>query len=281
MRTPRFIRPQAPAARPTASAPPAAAPTLPNRWRRAAGLGLPLGLLGLVGLLPGQRAQAAPKAVQVATWDRESNPLIAISEALLTRAYADIAQAVAFIELPARRAGLMLARGEVDANVHRAQDFAQANPQLLWVSTPLNRVALRVYTREPQGVVSNWADLARLRVAHIRGVVRIEQLLPAPAQRVEAASLADVWRLLSTGTADVAVVSEMLRGPGLAPVGLRRLEVVLDEHTLHHMLGPQHSDLARRLNAALQRLQASGEAEALRQATLLAFQRRPAPADSP
>jgi len=243
-------------------------PSRLHRLRLAACLALPLGWT-----LP----VAAQPPVQIASWDRTTNPLIGVSEAVLTRLYADIGQPMQFLDLPARRAGLQLASGEVDANTHRARDYLEANPGVVAVATPLGRVLLRAYARDATLHITNWADLTRWRVAHLRGVVRVEQLMPAGTHRVEAGSLRELWRLLATDAADVAVLSELAGSPAQKPAGvpgLQRLDIVLDEHTIHHVLAGRHAALAKRLNAALLRLQASGELETLRQSTLQALLKR-------
>lgn len=222
-------------------------------------------------------AAAQPEPVQVASWDRTTNPLIGISEAVLTRLYADVGQPMRFVDLPARRAGMALVSGDVDANVHRASDFLEAHPGLVAVATPLSHVVLRAYTCNPTLNVTGWADLPRWRVAHLRGVLRVEQLMPGGVRRVEAGSLKELWRLLATDAADVAIISELAGGPAQRPAGiagLRRLDLVLDEHTVHHVLAARHAALAQKLNADMLRLQASGELEALRQSTLRALLRQ-------
>jgi hypothetical protein len=231
--------------------------------------------LALLGWAAGAKAQPLP--LQIASWDRTSNPLIGISEAVLMRLYADIGQPMQFIDLPARRAGLQLAGGEVDANTHRARDYLEANPGVVAVPTPLGQVVLRAYTRDPTLRLSGWADLPRWRVAHLRGIVRVEQLMPAGVHRVEAGSLRELWRLLASEAADVAILSELAGSPAQKPAGisgLQRLDVVLDEHTVHHALAGRHAALAQKLNAALLRLQASGELDALRQSALQALLKR-------
>jgi ABC-type amino acid transport substrate-binding protein len=246
-----------------------------HRLRVAACLALPVLQLGwAIG------AAAQPQALQVASWDRSTNPLIGVSEAVLTRLYADVGQPMQFIDLPARRAGLQLASGEVDGNTHRARDYLDANPGVVAVPTPLGQVVLRAYTRDPTLRLTGWADLPRWRVAHLRGIVRVEQLMPAGVHRVEAGSLHELWRLLATDAADVAILSELAGSPAQRPAGitgiagLRRLDLVLDEHTVHHVLAGRHAALAQKLNATLLRLQASGELEALRQSTLQALLKR-------
>lgn len=243
-------------------------PSRSHRLRLAACLALPLGWA-----LP---AIAQPP-LQIASWDRVTNPLIGVSEAVLTRLYADIGQPMQFLDLPARRAGLMLASGEADGNTHRARDYLEANPQVVPVATPLGQVQLRAYALDPMLRIRGWADLTRLRVAHLRGVVRVEQLMPAGVHRVEAGSLRELWRLLATEAADVAVLSELAGSPAQRPAGipgLQRLDLVLDEHPIHHVLASRHAALAQKLNAALLRLQASGELDTLRQSTLQALLKR-------
>jgi len=227
---------------------------------------------------------AEAEVMQVASWDRSTNPLVGVSEAVLARLYAEVGQPMRLVDLPARRAGLMLLGGEVDANTHRARDFLDANPGVIAVATPLNQVQLRAYTRAPRLHLAGWADLARWRVAHLRGVVRVEQLMPADVRRTEAGSLGELWRLLATGAADVAILSEPVGSPAQKPAGLqglRRLDLVLDEHAVHHVLAARHAALAHRLNAALLRLQASGELDALRLSTLQALLQRQGGADNP
>jgi ABC-type amino acid transport substrate-binding protein len=222
-------------------------------------------------------AAAQPEPLQIASWDRDTNPLIGISEAVLTRLYADVGQPMRFVDLPARRAGRLLATGEVDGNVHRASDYLAATPSVIGVATPLGHVVLRAYTLDPALSLAGWNDLPRWRVAHLRGVVRVEQLMPAGVHRVEAGSLRELWRLLSSGSADLAILSELAGSPVQKPAGvpgLRRLDLVLDEHTVHHVLASRHAALAQKLNAALLRMQASGELEALRQSTLQALLKR-------
>ncbi len=240
---------------------------------------LVLGGLAALPLLGATPLGAQGEALQIASWDRDTNPLVGVSEAVLTRVYADVGQPMRFVDLPARRAGRLLASGEVDGNVHRASDYFATTPGLVAVVTPLARVTLRAYTRDPALSLSGWSDLPRWRVAHLRGVVRVEQLMPAGVHRVEASNLRELWRLLASGAADVAILSELAGSPAQKPAGipgLRRLDLVLDEHTVHHVLAARHAALALRLNAALLRLQASGELEALRQATLQVQLRRQA-----
>ncbi|MDI4634757.1 transporter substrate-binding domain-containing protein [Pelomonas sp. V22] len=226
-----------------------------------------LGLL-LSTLLAGQ-ATAAEPAVRVASWDRSSDPLTAVSEAVLQRAYQELGQKLEFVELPNRRALQALLAGEVDGNLHRVKSLAEGQPGLVRVEFPIGTSTVRAYTQRPELGLAGWAQLKGLKVAYQRGILRVEQLLPAGAQRVEASSSHELFRLLASGGADVALSTEPGQAPPLrrAP-GLRRLEVVLDEHTLYHYLAARHAELARLLAPVLRKLQASGELDQVRRHAL-------------
>lgn len=227
---------------------------------------------GLLLALLAKAAAAAEPAVRIASWDRSSDPLTTVSEAVLQRAYQELGQKLEFVELPNRRALQALLAGEVDGNLHRVKSLAESQPGLVRVEVPIGTSTVRAYTQRPELELSSWAQLKGLRVAYQRGILRIEQLLPAGALRVEASSSHELFRLLASGGADLALSTE----PGQAPplrraTGLRRLEVVLDEHALHHYLDARHAELAKRLNLALRKLQASGELDNLRRHTLQAW----------
>ena len=168
--------------------------TAPPVSRRLALAGLAAGLTPLHSAGAAEATSAPP--VRVGTWDREGNLLIGVSEALLTRLYADIGQPMVFVDLPTRRAGQLLAQGQLDANVHRASDFLSANPEVIAVPTPLNRVAMRAYTVQPALQAGAWKDLAPLRAAHLRGVLRVEQLMLPHQRRIESATSGGCWPLM-------------------------------------------------------------------------------------
>ncbi|MEJ6001578.1 substrate-binding periplasmic protein [Paucibacter soli] len=219
-------------------------------------------------------AQVLP--LRIGSWDRDSDPLTAVSEAVLSRAYAELGQPLEFVALPNRRALQALLAGELDGNLHRVRDVATTHPGLLRVAPPINASAVRIYTYDAKlAQPQDWAQLQGLRVAYQRGVLRIEQMLPAGARRVEAGSVNELFRLLDAGIADLALCTEPDQAPPLRRLGkLRRLEQALEEHLLYHYLSGRHVELVPRLAAVLQKLQASGELDAIRQAALQAYMRQ-------
>lgn len=238
---------------------------------------LPLRLLtSLTFMLFCGGALAQPAPLRIGSWDRDSDPLTAVSEAVLSRAYAELGQPLELVALPNRRALQAMLAGELDGNLHRVHEFSAAHPDLLRVAPPINSSAVRVYSYDAKlAQPHDWAQLQGLRVAYQRGVLRIEQMLPAGARRVEAGSVNELFRLLAAGIADVALCTEPAQAPPLRRLGkLRRLEQPVEEHLLYHYLSTRQAELAPRLAAVLQRLQASGELEAIRQAALQAYLRQ-------
>lgn len=245
---------------------------MPMRLRLFASL---TALLMLCGAAPAQPAAAAP--LRIGSWDRDSDPLTAVSEAVLTRAYAELGQPMELVALPNRRALQGLLAGELDGNLHRVYELAATQAGILRVDPPINTSAVRIYTYDA-GLTPphDWAQLKGLRVAYQRGVLRIEQMLPPGARRIEAGSVNELFKLLAAGIAEVALCTEPAQAPPLRSAGkkLRRLDPPLEEHSLYHYLSARQAELAPRLSAVLQRLQASGELEAVRQTALQAYLRQ-------
>ena len=188
---------------------------------------------------------------------------------MLQRAYQELGQKVELVELPNRRALQALLTDEVDGNLHRVKALADSQPGLIRVEVPIGSSTVRAYTLRPDLELSGWAQLKGMKVAYQRGVLRVEQLLPAGTVRIEASSSNELFRVLVSGGADLALSTEPGQAPPLrSAMGLRRLDVVLDEHALYHYLDARHAELARRLSLALRKLQASGELDIVRRHAL-------------
>jgi len=217
---------------------------------------------------------ARSQALRIGSWDQKSDPLTVSSEAVLSRAYLEAKQPVIFLDLPLRRAAIMLANKEIDGNLHRVAAFAEGQADLVRLNTPVNGTSVRMYTIRQDIRPQNWKQLAGLRVAVRRGVLIIEQNLVADVVRVEAKSEHDALRMVVAGIVDLALVAEPQQYPSQAMAvdsRLQRLDVVLSHAPLYHYLLKRHSALAERLDAILGQMQASGESDALRQRALQNF----------
>ncbi len=216
---------------------------------------------------------AMPQVLQIGSWDRDSDPLTRASEAVMAKAYADVEQPVAFVDLPIRRALFMLLGGELDGNLHRKAELDAPAGTLVRIDTPINATQVRAYTRDPALTTLSWATLAGKRVGFRRGVLIIEMNLPPAAVRAEAKSEAEVLRMLASGMIDVGLAAEPsgYALPDMASkLHLRRLDGALVEIPLFHYLHARHQGLAVRLDRVLKRMQANGEIDAIRQRAMTA-----------
>lgn len=207
------------------------------------------------------------KPLRIGTWDTKHDTLVVGGQAVLAHAYAEVKQEVEFVDLPSRRALMLLAQGELDGNIFRIADLAQEYPKLYRVETPVTTVEIRVYSVDPQRQIENWAQLDGLRVAYLRGTLLIERNLPPGSLRLESASVSDMFRLASSGVADVVIMSDPAQSPPhplARPAGLTRLDGRLASTHLHHYLLGKHQELGQRLNLALKKMAANGEMQIIR-----------------
>lgn len=205
--------------------------------------------------------------LRIGSWDRKTDPMVVVSEAVLTRAYAELNQPVEFVELPLRRALQMMLSRELDGNVFRVAELAATEPTLYRVATPIAVTEVRAYVLDPKVKPASWAQLVGLRVAYIRGTLLIEKNLPAGSLAIAASSQIELFRMLKMGLCDVLLMPELehseLSALATAP-GARRLDGALERLPLHHYLTARHQELGKRLDAVLKRMEASGEAQAIK-----------------
>lgn len=215
------------------------------------------------------------ETLRIGTWDREGKGSLAMtSEAILTQAYAELNQPVEFIELPVRRALDMLLKGQLDGNFYRVAEIAQQYPMLFRVESPLNIAEIRVYRSNPKIHPENWAQVQKLKIGYIRGVLMIERNLDSTVNRVEGSSADDVFKLLSRGLVDIVLVVEPAQSPpssAALAAKLERIDVVLDSVPLYHYLAERHRDIGMRLNTILKRMQDSGQLQKIRLKALQDF----------
>lgn len=230
--------------------------------------------LALAGPFGGGGPARAADPLKI-TYTDHHDPLSALSEAVLRRAYRELGVAVEFVAVPSRRGFEMLLAGAVDGNAHRVAELAAEQPALVRVDPPVSYSEIRVYGRQDGlAAIGGWSALAGRRVIHQRGVLAIERRLPTAAQRVEANDNVDCFRHLKAGIGELVVIVEP-RGSvtdRMLPAGYHRLDGILESIPLHHYLHVRHRALAGRLGEVIRRLEAAGELNQIRQ-KLLAEQR--------
>ncbi len=217
--------------------------------------------------------QAQP--LRIGTWDQKSDTLIASGEAILAYAYAELKQPVEFVDLPARRAMAMMLNGGLDGNVFRIAELAHEQPSLYRVETPITATEIHAYGADAKIPLNQWSQLDGRRVGFLRGTLMIERNLPAGAQRIEASSVIEMFRLFQRGAVDVVVMGEPLQSkphPLARAMGAVRLDGVLETVQLYHYLRMQHKETGARLSAVLKRMATSGEMQEIRSKANRAFE---------
>lgn len=219
---------------------------------------------GLSLLSPAPRAGPA---LRIGSWTRAQDLGVVASKALLAKAYAELGQAIEFIDLPVRRALQGLLSGELDGNLYRLAPIAQEHPELYRVPTAIDLMAVRAYAADPGLKLRTWSDLQVVTVAYERGVLAIERHLPPHTRKVEVAMPQELPRMLELGMVQVALDIESID----SPPGPQRLASRfpgkgqrLDEFPLYHLLLGKHRAIGERLDAVLARWQASGELARIR-----------------
>jgi ABC-type amino acid transport substrate-binding protein len=201
--------------------------------------------------------------IRIGTWDVKSDPSVIVSTAVLKRAYQELNQPIEFVELPARRALTMLLDAQLDANVHRAAATFTSYPQLVQVTVPVSSVSIRGYVRKDSDLrIAQWSDTGGVIVTYPRGTLIIENKLPASSKHLAAGSVNEMFRMVSVGMADIALVVEPAGSPAhplALSNSLMRIAIALDQTPVYHTLSSQQRELAERLNVVLEKLRGSGE----------------------
>ncbi len=213
------------------------------------------------------------QTLHIGSWDRKTDTLTKVGEAVLSQAYAELQQPVEFVDLPIRRAMSMMLHGDLDGNVFRIAALADEQPSLYRVDPPLTTIEVRAYAVRPSFKFGSWSQLGKLRVVYQRGALVVERNLPDDCVRVEAAAIGELFRMLSRGMADVALVVESVQSEPHAlasAAGIVRLDGAVERTALHHYLLGSHRELGTRLGGALKRMSASGEMQAITLKTLQA-----------
>lgn len=216
-------------------------------------------------LLLGAAVQA--DTLRIGSWDRKTDQLVIATEAILSQAYAELKQPVEFVELPVRRALAAMISGDLDGNLYRIASLAEEQPSLFRVEPPIGMTEIRAYVTHPDIKAAAWSQLAGLRVAYQRGALIVERNMPPTSQRLEGSTIAEQFRMLGRGMADVVLIVEPAnyKPHALAKAaGAIRTDTALELIPLHHYLLGSHRDVGLRLGAVLARMSASGELQAIR-----------------
>lgn len=220
-----------------------------------------LPLLPLLWLLalPPALAQDAPPLRLATNVERSYFPP---AEALLRKAYASLGLQVEFVQWPLNRALVELNAGRLDGVAMRTDIFFAQTPSLRKVDVPLLTLQVYAFGRPPCPASVSLEELARRRIAHQRGMVAVEALVPE-AVRLPANAPSDAFLMVGIGAADYALMLStpwMSEMPVLTRQGsLCRVAAPLSQTVLYHGVHESQAVRVAPLEQALRAMRERGE----------------------
>ena len=196
----------------------------------------------------------------------ENEQTHAVAAALLDKAYKRIGYRVEFAELPAKRALIWANEGRTDGDVARIEGTEKKYPNLVPIHTPVIRFQGVAFTRDVRAGIRRWRDLEPYRIGIVRGI-RYAVIGTKGLQPLLARDMTHLFRLLDIGRIDVAVA---VREAGLVEIkrnfpnkGIHVVGEPLHQAPLFHLLHKRWGKIVPQIDGILQRMQASGELEAI------------------
>ena len=188
---------------------------------------------------------------------------------ILRAVYARLNISIEFADVPGKRALALSSAGELDGEVHRIANLAQTYPTLVQISPPINYIEPSVFTTTLRFDVKGWDSIRDYSVGIVRGVGSSEAGTRGMSRVTAAASLENMIQMLDAGRFDL-VVTDLFSGRA----AVRKLKLQsrvaplsppLERIYIYHYLHQRHRDLARRVEAVVQEMNASGELARLRE----------------
>ena len=171
---------------------------------------------------------------------------------ILRAVYARLNISIEFADVPGKRALALSSAGELDGEVHRIANLAQTYPTLVQISPPINYIEPSVFTTTLRFDVKGWDSIRDYSVGIVRGVGSSE----AGTRGMSRFDL--MVTDLFSGRAAVRKLKLQSHIAALSPP--------LERIYIYHYLHQRHRDLARRVEAVVQEMDASGELARLREA---------------
>src|SRR6185369_5874235 len=189
---------------------------------------------------------------------------------ILRAVYARLNIAVEFADVPGKRALALSSAGELDGEVHRIANLAQTYPTLVQISPPINYIEPSVFTTTLRFEVRGWDSIRDYSVGIVRGVGSSEAGTRGMSRVTAATSLENMIQMLDAGRFDLMVTDLFSGRAAVRKLKLQSpitaLSPPLQRVYVYHYLHPRHRDLARRVEAVVKEMDASGELARLREA---------------
>jgi polar amino acid transport system substrate-binding protein len=191
---------------------------------------------------------------------------------LLRAVYARLNISLEFADVPGKRALALSSSGELDGEVHRIADLAQTYPTLLQISPAINYIEPSVFTTTLRFDVRGWDSIKDYNIGIVRGVGSSEAGTRGMSRVTAATSLESMIQMLDAGRFDLVVTDLFSGRAAVAKLKLQSriapLSPPLQRVYIYHYLHERHRDLAKRVGAVIQEMDASGELGRLREQLL-------------
>lgn len=189
---------------------------------------------------------------------------------ILRSVYARLNITIEFADVPGKRALALSSSGELDGEVHRIANLAQTYPTLVQISPPINYIEPSVFTTTLRFDVHGWDSIRDYRIGIVRGVGSSEAGTRGMSDVTAATSLESMIRMLDAGRFELMVTDLFSGNAAVRTLNLQSriaaLSPPLQRIYIYHYLHERHRDLARKVEAVIREMDASGELARLREA---------------
>lgn len=226
---------------------------------------LAAGLVSLRPLLATPSAEPEPAPLRISAVQKDAVSWVAAR--LLGEIYRQAGLALVVEPMPAPRAALLAANGEVDGELIRTRSHGEGKLQLLRVEPAYYRVQVQAFSLRARRIeLRDRADLIRYKLAAVRGLSYVPELAPAHPALTLAQNSEQMFRMLQAGRVDLTLDSGLAARNVLERLGLREqvsTSPELARYELFHYLHPRHRARAARIAEVIRKLRSSGELERL------------------
>lgn len=196
----------------------------------------------------------------------EGSPGQEMSALILEEAYASIGIEIEVQRYPGLRSLKTANQGLVDGELSRFKAFRYDFPNLIPVPVPVNHLSGTAFSKNDKIELRDWGSLRGYNIGITRGMKFAEQGA-AGMTIIRANSHKQLFKMLDAGRVDVAI-NPLINGVviinQLKLEGIHALEPTLTHIDLYHFLHKRHAALIPQITAAVQKMQASGRIEEIR-----------------
>ncbi|WP_250655775.1 substrate-binding periplasmic protein [Alkalimarinus coralli] len=223
-------------------------------------------IIFLVMILLTGSAQAETSTVTLATFDQEA-PRLTVTEMVLREVYKKLNINLQVDKHPGNRALMLANNGKLDGTLIRSALLTDITPNLIKIPIPVAHVEYVAYTKKNKKIdVENWDSLTPYSIGILKGVKLIE-LRSKHLNTEMVTNHRSIFKMLYLERFDVALFTKL---DGLYALKKMNLHTVivdlsppLEVAPAYHFLHRKHSTLIDSVSKLMQKMQNSGELQAL------------------